>query len=48
MMSGLSRAGLPLSVRFIGPFHVDALLLRIAHSYERTASWRGERPQLPF
>ncbi len=47
MMSGLSRAGLPLSVQFVGPFHADALLLRVAHSYESTASWRGERPKRP-
>jgi aspartyl-tRNA(Asn)/glutamyl-tRNA(Gln) amidotransferase subunit A len=30
MMSGLSRDGLPLSVQFVGPFHADALLLRVA------------------
>lgn len=46
MMPGLSGAGLPLSVQFVGPFHADALLLRVAASYERVAPWRGERPKL--
>ena len=46
MMSGLSRDGLPLSVQFVGAFHADALLLRVAAAYERTASWRNERPKL--
>ena len=46
MMAGLSRDGLPVSVQFVGPFHADALLLRVAASYERTASWRSARPKL--
>ncbi len=46
MMSGLSSGGLPLSVQFVGPLHADALLLRVAASYERVASWRGKRPNL--
>ncbi len=46
MMAGLSRGGLPLSVQFAGPYHADALLLRVAAAYERTAPWRSERPKL--
>ncbi len=46
MMSGLSRDGLPLSVQFVGAYHADALLLRVAAAYEKTASWRRERPKL--
>jgi aspartyl-tRNA(Asn)/glutamyl-tRNA(Gln) amidotransferase subunit A len=46
MMSGLSKAGLPLSVQFVGPNYADALLLRVAAAYEQAASWRAERPAL--
>jgi aspartyl-tRNA(Asn)/glutamyl-tRNA(Gln) amidotransferase subunit A len=46
MMSGLSSAGLPMSVQFVGPAFADGLVLRVAAAYERVASWRGERPRL--
>ena len=47
MMAGLSRDGLPVSMQLAGPFHADALLLRVAAAYEKTAPWRGKRPNLP-
>jgi aspartyl-tRNA(Asn)/glutamyl-tRNA(Gln) amidotransferase subunit A len=46
MMSGLSKAGLPLSVQFVGPAFADALLFQVAAAYEQEAAWRGERPRL--
>ena len=46
MMSGLSQQGLPISVQFVGPYHADALLLRVAAAYEQVAAWRSERPEL--
>ena len=46
MMSGLSKAGLPLSVQFVGPAFADALLFQVAAAYEQDAAWRGERPRL--
>ena len=46
MMSGLSRAGLPLSVQFAAPAFGDATLFRVAAAYEAEAAWRGQRPPL--
>ena len=46
MMSGLSNAGLPMSVQFVGPAFADGLVLRVAAAYEQVASWRQERPRL--
>ena len=46
MMSGLSSAGLPMSVQFVGPAFADARVLRVAAAYERTADWQGRRPAL--
>ena len=39
MMSGLSRAGLPLSVQFVGRYFEEAMVLRVAAAYERAAGW---------
>ncbi|WP_158745750.1 amidase [Acidisphaera sp. L21] len=46
MMSGLSPAGLPTSVQFVGPAFADGLVLRVAAAYEREATWHGKRPAL--
>ena len=46
MMSGLSRAGLPLSVQFVAPALADATVLRVAAAYEQAAAWRGQRPAI--
>ena len=46
MMSGLSAAGLPLSVQFVGPAFADGLVLQVAAAYEREAPWVGQRPEL--
>ncbi|MCX8005859.1 MAG: amidase family protein [Burkholderiaceae bacterium] len=46
LMSGLSRTGLPLSVRLVAPLGQEGLLLRAARGYERAAGWRGARPPI--
>jgi aspartyl-tRNA(Asn)/glutamyl-tRNA(Gln) amidotransferase subunit A len=43
MMSGLSKAGLPLSVQLAGRHFDEATLLRTAHAYERAAGWAKRR-----
>ncbi|WP_428493528.1 amidase [Rhodopila sp.] len=46
MMSGLSRAGLPLSVQFVGRYFDDATVLRVAAAYQRAAGWHDQKPPL--
>jgi aspartyl-tRNA(Asn)/glutamyl-tRNA(Gln) amidotransferase subunit A len=43
MMSGLSKAGLPLSVQFVGRYFEDATVLRVAAAYERAAGHHNKR-----
>ena len=43
MMSGLSKAGLPLSVQFVGRYFEEATLLRVAAAYERAAGHSHKR-----
>jgi len=44
LMSGLSSAGLPLSLQLVARNHAEALLLRAAHGYERAAPWKDHAP----
>ena len=44
LMSGLSKAGLPLSLQLVAPLDGEAVLLRAAHGYERIAGWHNRRP----
>ncbi|MBI2289468.1 MAG: Asp-tRNA(Asn)/Glu-tRNA(Gln) amidotransferase subunit GatA [Betaproteobacteria bacterium] len=44
MMCGLSQAGLPLSVQFVGRAYEEATLLRAAAAYERATDWQTRRP----
>jgi aspartyl-tRNA(Asn)/glutamyl-tRNA(Gln) amidotransferase subunit A len=46
MMSGLSDAGLPLSVQFAGRYFEDATVLRVAAAYERATEWHQRRPPI--
>jgi aspartyl-tRNA(Asn)/glutamyl-tRNA(Gln) amidotransferase subunit A len=46
MMSGLSSAGLPLSVQFVARSGADATLLRVARAYERASEWHTHRPPI--
>jgi aspartyl-tRNA(Asn)/glutamyl-tRNA(Gln) amidotransferase subunit A len=46
MMAGLSRAGLPLSVQFVGRYFDDATVLRVAAAYERATGWHKKKPSI--
>lgn len=46
MMSGLSQAGLPLSVQFVGRYFDEATVLRVAAAYERAAGWHRKHPPI--
>jgi aspartyl-tRNA(Asn)/glutamyl-tRNA(Gln) amidotransferase subunit A len=46
MMSGLSDAGIPLSVQFVGRYFEDATVLRVAAAYERATEWHRRRPPI--
>jgi aspartyl-tRNA(Asn)/glutamyl-tRNA(Gln) amidotransferase subunit A len=46
MMAGLSRAGLPLSVQFVGRYFDDATVLRVAAAYERATGWHKKKPPI--
>jgi aspartyl-tRNA(Asn)/glutamyl-tRNA(Gln) amidotransferase subunit A len=46
MMSGLSHAGLPMSVQFAGRYFDDATVLRVAAAYERATGWYKKRPPI--
>jgi aspartyl-tRNA(Asn)/glutamyl-tRNA(Gln) amidotransferase subunit A len=41
---GLTSSGLPVGLQIVGPRHSDALVLRAARAYERTASRAAIRP----
>jgi aspartyl-tRNA(Asn)/glutamyl-tRNA(Gln) amidotransferase subunit A len=46
MRSGLSSAGLPLSVQFVGRYFEDSIVLRVAAAYERANRWERPHPGL--
>jgi aspartyl-tRNA(Asn)/glutamyl-tRNA(Gln) amidotransferase subunit A len=46
MMSGLSSAGLPLSVQFVGRYFAEATLFQVAREWERTAGTDEKRPPI--
>ena len=46
MMSGLSQAGLPVSVQFVGRYFDDATVLRVAAAYERATGWHKRKPPI--
>jgi aspartyl-tRNA(Asn)/glutamyl-tRNA(Gln) amidotransferase subunit A len=46
MMAGLSEAGLPLSVQFVGRYFDDATVLRVAAAYERGTEWHRKTPPI--
>jgi aspartyl-tRNA(Asn)/glutamyl-tRNA(Gln) amidotransferase subunit A len=43
---GFGPSGLPLGIQLAAKRGADALLLRVAHAYERTTEWRARRPAL--
>lgn len=46
MMSGLTSAGLPTSVQFVGRYFDDATVLRVAAAYERATGWHKKKPPI--
>ncbi|MFH1094961.1 MAG: amidase [Candidatus Micrarchaeota archaeon] len=44
MMAGLSKAGLPLGVQFVGRYFEDSTVLRVAAAYEHATSWHSQHP----
>jgi aspartyl-tRNA(Asn)/glutamyl-tRNA(Gln) amidotransferase subunit A len=46
MLAGLSSAGLPLSVQFVGPYFGEAKLYQVARAWERAAGTAGRHPPL--
>ncbi len=41
---GISKAGLPMSVQFVGRAHDEVTVLRAAAAYERATEWHKRRP----
>ena len=46
MMAGLSSAGLPLSVQFVGRYFAEAMLFQIAREWERAAGTAERHPPI--
>ncbi|MDB5905581.1 MAG: Asp-tRNA(Asn)/Glu-tRNA(Gln) amidotransferase GatCAB subunit, partial [Betaproteobacteria bacterium] len=46
LMSGLSKAGLPLSIQLVARPFDEVTLLRAAAAYERASGWHARRPSL--
>lgn len=46
IMTGLSKAGLPLSAQLVGHAFQDSQVLRAAACYERSTEWRSRRPPI--
>jgi aspartyl-tRNA(Asn)/glutamyl-tRNA(Gln) amidotransferase subunit A len=46
MMAGLSRAGLPLSVQFAGPYFGEARLYQVAQAWEHAAGTADRHPPI--
>ena len=44
---GFTREGLPVGLQFIGPAFQEALVFRIAYSYEKTSDWNTRHPVEP-
>src|SRR5271166_1461947 len=43
---GFAGNGLPVSMQIVGRPFEDAIVLRVAHAYEKATPWRERRPQL--
>lgn len=44
VMTGLSKAGMPLSMQLVGRMHEEDTLFRAAAAFERAAQWHMRRP----
>jgi aspartyl-tRNA(Asn)/glutamyl-tRNA(Gln) amidotransferase subunit A len=43
--TGFGPAGLPLGIQIAGKPFAEAMVLRVAHAYEKVTSWRTQRPE---
>ncbi len=43
---GFDKQGLPIGLQLIGPHLGEAVILRAAHAYEQSTTWRNRRPAL--
>jgi aspartyl-tRNA(Asn)/glutamyl-tRNA(Gln) amidotransferase subunit A len=46
VMAGLSSAGVPLSVQFVGRYFAEATLFQVARAWERAAGTNEKHPSL--
>ena len=46
MMAGLSSAGLPLPVQFVGCYYAEATVFQVARAWERAAGTDEKHPSL--
>ena len=44
--AGFTMAGLPIGLQLVGRAFDEALLLRVAHAYERATTWHTRKPAL--
>jgi len=45
VLCGFSEDGLPVGMQLVGPPFGEALLLRVAHAYQRLTDWHRRRPK---
>jgi Asp-tRNA(Asn)/Glu-tRNA(Gln) amidotransferase A subunit family amidase len=45
VLCGFSPNGLPVGLHIAGPYHDDAIVLRVAAAYEQATPWVGNHPQ---
>lgn len=43
---GFDREGLPIGLQLIGPHLGEEIILRVAHSYEQSTTWRERKPSM--
>ena len=44
LLCGFTEAGLPIGLQIIGPHWGEAVVLRVAHSYEQATAWHKREP----
>jgi aspartyl-tRNA(Asn)/glutamyl-tRNA(Gln) amidotransferase subunit A len=46
VLCGFTSAGLPIGLQISGPSGSEAIVLRLAHAYERSTEWRKREPKV--